>query len=896
MSPAQSAEAGELRCAECGGKSPATTDFCLRCGAALAAPVSPHSAWRVYGVLTPYVGRDAEVGQLIEAIGEVRERGGARLVVVQGPEGAGKSRLVDALNERLIAEVPDAVMPRASARDGAPPFDAFVQLLCDRLYISTAARDIGPAVRARLAALVGAGGDEVARRVVEGLGVAGGGPFDADPAWVRALAQALRVDASRQPLVMVFDDFDRLDAESRAALAELLIYLAQVPVVVVVTCADSSAVNEVMRGVDVPRLAVTLGSLTDEQLEVVVRGLLSRVDPLDRELVERIVVASLGSPFVAEESVRILIRGGVLEPRREHWVFHSELLYSVELPTEVEGAVRARLARLSAAETALLRDAALIGDTFWLSGLVALARLRAGEADLATASGDEPREGLRREIEALVDRDVLRAHPISALRGDAEYAFKHRVERRLHLQDVPAAVRSAGHLRLAQWLQLRSMGDPERFLVAIADHYEAAGAVARAGEFLVRAGRLCRDRYMTDRAIAYLERALRALDPSDAVARADVLDDLGRLYLRAGRHTDARAAFETTASLAWGLASERRVASSLLHVGRAMLAVGDYDDALDALARAESGFEALEDATGLAAALDEIGRVFWIRGHYDQAETRYRRALELRRAEGDDRALARSLSNIGSLLVQRGQFSVALEQFREALQLRREAGDIPGVAESLNAIGVVFLERGDHASAIRIWTEAVEVAREAGDRGLEATTLNNLGEAEIADGLLDAAREHLRAACDIAERSEERRIVFDAIRNLGVLEARSGNVRLAVDLGEEALDVARALRSRSMEALALRTLGELHGQTVYDDSADGPEAVAEAAFRSAVAIFKEIGDETELGRTYHAYGTFLIEHRQLVLGKKHLEMAREIFQRTELKKILVQTEATIREL
>ena len=61
--------------------------------------------------LTPLVGRDNEVGTLLDAWKSVRGGGGGQIVVLRGEAGIGKSRIVDALRERLgQADRPDPVV------------------------------------------------------------------------------------------------------------------------------------------------------------------------------------------------------------------------------------------------------------------------------------------------------------------------------------------------------------------------------------------------------------------------------------------------------------------------------------------------------------------------------------------------------------------------------------------------------------------------------------------------------------------------------------------------------------------------------------------------------------------------------------------------------------------
>lgn len=901
-------------CAECGHVNESATDYCLYCGAPLGfGPGEPFAevgesrdTWRVFGIASPLVGREAELEAVLDAVRSAASSGEASLVLVTGAEGMGKSRFLDALNAALVAEYPDALMPRSSARgQGEHPYAPLASLLEDRFYVP---RGADPALAAErlssgIRSLIGdARGADAADRITAMLGLGGrvreGVRDEVERGWRRALVDVFRADASNQLLVLAFDDIDVAGAETRALVRELVPAMSDVPTVVVATAKSDEVRAEFESALgEGSCVTVALSPLTDAAIATLTRAILERVDEVPDAIVERVCAAAMGNPLVAEEAVRILIREGVVDTRGNRWTLNPARLDQIALPGQVEDMVRARLERLSEDERRLLGDAALMGETFWLGGLVVLERARReGAVDVDAIEWDDAPAAIAAALDALARRDIVRANTASALRGEREFTFKHWVERRLHAERVQEPWRGRAHRLLAQWLQVRSVAEPEPFLVAIAEHSAVGGMRGPAAEFFGRAGRLCRDRYVNDRAAQHLERALELFDEEDYLQRADTLLDLGALYALDGRHEDAVAAYEGAAACAWRVGSGRRQALALEGLGRAYRRHGEYDRALDLLGRALGRFESLDDQAGIAQTLDNLGRIHWIRGQYDKAEAEYERALEIRRSLGDARALAVSLSHIGTLLVYRGQFTGALQRFREALDIRRREGDLSGIADSLNTIGYIFAERGDGPSAARIWAEAVDVARDAGDRALEATVLNNLGESDLMVGDLAAAEKHLGEACELAERIGERRVVFDTIRNLGVLQARKGNLGLALDHADEALDLAKALKSRAMEGVALRTLAELRGQTVYDDSEDGQGNLAEAAFRSAIEIFRELGLEAELGRTYHSYGTYLVEQRLLVQGKKHLEMAREIFQRLEMRKILAQTEATIDDL
>lgn len=898
----------ERVCSECGHVNETPTDYCLYCGAPLGfGPGTPTvAAWSVFGVASPFVGRQAELQAALDAIQEAVQEQRAALIVLTGPEGAGRTRFLDALNARVVEAFPDALMPKAFVRtDHDHPYAPVAELLKERFYVP---RDADPdAFRARLSdgvrALVGPErGDEVADRIAAMLGlpdsqrVSGG--EETERGWRRALVDVFRADAARQPLILAFDDIDRAGGETRALVRTLVPELADAPVAFVVSASSPEAFAATVGDLDAGSLTtVPLEPLADAEVEALTRTLLERVEDLPDAVVQRVIDASLGNPLIAEEAIRVLIRDDVIDTRGNTWTVDSDRLASIALPSQVEDMVRARLDLLTDEERILLEHAALIGESFWLGAVEVLVRAETDAPDdIATLSATNEDPTILERVQALVRRDILRESEASGLRGEREFTFKHHVERRLHAERIPPEAARAGHRLVAQWLQLRSSEDPEPFLVAIAEHHAAGGMDAQAAEFYARAGRLCADRYVNDRALRHLRSALALVPDDDHVSGSVVLGEIGTLCLLGGENEAAREAFLRQARAAWRLGSSRRMAAALLGLGRAERARGEYDAALTLFEDARTRYEELDDVAGIADALDDAGRIQWIRGDYDAAEREYGRALALRRSLDEPIQLAASLSHMGTLLVHRGQFNGALERFREALDIRKRAGDLRGIAESQNTIGYIFAERGDAASAVRIWSEAVGVARDAGDRGLEAVLTNNLGEAELMRNDLAKAEEHLKRAVEIAEATGDRRVVFDAVRNLGVLQSRKGNLSLALDHADEALEMAKALKSRAMEGVALRTIGELHGMTAYDDSDERASDLAEAAFRSAIEIFRELRNDAELGRTYHAFGTHLLERRQLVQGKKHLEMAREIFERLEMRRILAQTEATIHEL
>src|SRR5690606_19771220 len=143
---------------------------------------------------TPLVGRDAELARLRAAAARAAAgRGG--VVLVTGPEGIGRSRLLAELEEAPERKPFDVVVVRAGPDDGAPGASA--------------------------AALLG----ELSQEGVAAPVAAGAIPD--------ALAAAVAV--RRRPLLIALENLERFDAASLAAFAALLPLASRRPLLLVVT-------------------------------------------------------------------------------------------------------------------------------------------------------------------------------------------------------------------------------------------------------------------------------------------------------------------------------------------------------------------------------------------------------------------------------------------------------------------------------------------------------------------------------------------------------------------------------------------------------------------------------------------------------------------------------------
>jgi DNA-binding SARP family transcriptional activator len=185
-----------------------------------------------------FVGREAELGRLREALVSARS-GQGRLVLVAGEMGIGKSHLVRRLAAEVKADGQEVIWGRVWEEDGAPPYWPWLMILRQLLE----SRDVDW-LRHRL----GADAPVVAQVVAEvrerlpDLD----SPPSLEPNQDRfrlfdSLTRFMRRAVSDRPLVLVLDDLHRADDSSLLLLRFLTRELADARLLVVATYRDARA-------------------------------------------------------------------------------------------------------------------------------------------------------------------------------------------------------------------------------------------------------------------------------------------------------------------------------------------------------------------------------------------------------------------------------------------------------------------------------------------------------------------------------------------------------------------------------------------------------------------------------------------------------------------------------
>ncbi|MGH2466709.1 MAG: adenylate/guanylate cyclase domain-containing protein [Candidatus Limnocylindrales bacterium] len=741
----------------------------------------------------PFVGRDDQLRLLKELYHATARERRTRLVSITGIGGIGKSRLAWEFEKYL-----DGVVEKVWWHHGRSPaygqgvtFWALGEMVRTRCGLVES--DDETQTRAKVAAAVATHvPDEAERRWIESslltlLGVepAASGAEELFAGW-RTFFERLSTSA---PVVMVFEDLHWADPGTLDFIDHLLDWAKAIPLAIITLARpellerrpDWGGGRRNFVGLDLEPLP-----------EPAMRALLAGLAPgLPEATVRRVVQRADGIPLYAVETVRMLVAEHRLEERDGVYVPLGDL-DTLAIPDTLTALIAARLDALEAAERNLLLDAAVLGQSFSLSGLAAVAGSSA--ADL----GPLLKTLVRREILA------LSADPLSPERG--QYSFVQALTREVAYNTLARRDRKERHLAAARFFE--SLGSDE-LAGALAGQYLAAHDNAAEGP----------------EADALAAQARLAL--SAAAERAAAL----------GAHRQAVTLFEQALSVT---SDPDDAATFDEQAGRAAADAADYDAAVAHLEAARRQRAAAGDRSATAKTIATLGQTLLSAKRVDAG----RMLLESAAAEFADLSATPEVAAVNGQLARAYQLSEepgrAVEVADRVLATAEHGDLIPLLADTLVTKGTVLQTLGHAREGAALLEAGLRLAETHGLPliGLRATNNQSVW---LADESPRRALETLRAGLATARRLGVIGWVTSLAGGLSDAAFRAGEwqlarVELAATLPEASEPYTRALMSNNLlDILAAR--GE-------------PSEEALAAMREALSGFDPnvkagIGNEAE---------------------------------------------------
>ncbi|WP_028346315.1 AAA family ATPase [Bradyrhizobium murdochi] len=446
--------------------------------------------------LTPLVGREHELGLLLERW-HLAKSGEGQAMLLAGEAGIGKSRLIEALRERIADEPHIRISHRAS------PYHANTVLwpFIDQLERAAAfERDDTPPMRlSKLVSLLAQGTDDLTEAVpliAALLGIPTDGrypPLDLMPQTqkrktLEVLLAQLEGLAQRRPVLSVLEDAHWFDPTSLELLELILERVQRLPMLAIITFRPELT----QRWPSFPHVtALTLNRLARRAAAALVEQT-SGGRRLSPRVVDEIAAKTEGVPLFIEELTKTVLESGMLRNTPEGLAPVTSR-GALAIPASLQDSLMARLDHLASAKD-LVQVGAAIGREFTYELLDAVA-------------GREPAD-LDQALARLVKSELVfqRGTP-----PEAVYTFKHALVQDVAYASLLKSRRSELHGRIAAILEARFADLVARQPELLAHHLTAAGHADRAIDFWLRAGQLAVGRSANREAISHLTTALEML-------------------------------------------------------------------------------------------------------------------------------------------------------------------------------------------------------------------------------------------------------------------------------------------------------------------------------------------------------------------------------------------------
>lgn len=627
----------------------------------------------------PWVDRPEVWDALVEAWTAARD-GEMRAVVVGGPAGVGKSRLLARFAETAAADGALVLYGRSN-QSIEPAFGPYVEALeplvdalapgaLDAILSEQARHDLSRLLRTPATSAVsaagtvdGADGTLATGRIDVGMGLDsidfGGAGIPGERHWAfEAVVDLLTGVARSDPVLLLLDDLHWAGLPTMRLTEHVLGSDRLTNVCVVATHRSdavdrTSVVDEVLDALARRRPGIARADLADFDLDGVRRFVVAAstsgedlpeaLAPVADHLFERCG----GNAFLLSESWRHLRDAGRVERSDGGWMVGR---LDIGSPRTVRDSIDRRLAVLPATCRSVLETAACAGDVF--------------DATLVARASDHD-VGVTLDLLArAVDAGLLRP-------GDpGRFRFVHSLVREAIEERLAVSERCRRHQAIGRVLATSRTPDH----AALAHHFAMAVPIERSATAVAHA-RAAADQLL--RAVSYDQAvdALRCVLPvaGDDLERADVLTDLALASARSGAtHEAADAAIEAAAAARRNDDGERLACAALA------LAEATRRGALHGAPAVALLREALHVATdpvsrcellgGLVAALAMSGR---------DAESREVAGSAVRLAEeiGDPRLLMATIHNQLYISITPEHIDAQLELAMQGLDLARRQGN-----------------------------------------------------------------------------------------------------------------------------------------------------------------------------------------------------------------------------
>jgi class 3 adenylate cyclase/tetratricopeptide (TPR) repeat protein len=808
-----------------------------------------------------FVGRQEELDRFGQILSHA-EQGHGQVAAVSGEPGVGKSRLV----YEFIHSTPQTrdwqvLECRSFSYEVNTPWAPVVELL--RRYVELDGREGPKEITEKVSSKVSAL-DQNLGEVIAPIGALLNGLPEHD-AWygldaperrrrvLDALTHLFLKEAERRPLLLVFENLQWVDTETRALLDSLVEHSHAARLMLLVNYRPEfkhewtarPTFNEIALGPLPPEAAERL-------LETMLRGDRG-LSALKKLLAER----SQGNPFFLEEIVHTLLETKALV--NEHGMYRlTSDLGSLQVPATIQAVLAARIDRLSVDKKRLLQSAAVIG-------MDVPAALLETVTDLSSSQ-------LESLLAELVMAGLLEQTPAYP---DIEYRFRSALTRDVASASLLREQRRTLHARIAEAIETLYRERLSSWIDSLAHHTSAGDLWSKAARYNRQAGARAAAHAANVEAARAYEAALHALSrlpqTRDTIEESiDVRLDMRAPLLQLGRLDRVLAVSREAEGIARKLGDEQRLARAYAYLVNYHYLKGETEAAIEYGQRCLAVGQSTGDVNLQRRAAQYIGQSHHLRGDFASSE----RILRDNLAADADRSGTIYIGSAGWLawgLAERGEFEAACACLDPAHRAAEQSHDAYSQAIAWAIAGLVAIRSGHLTRAVPPLGRSLEISRRKNLTIWEPIPSSLLGLALVRIGHV---AEGLRLLEDSVASSRKLGVrAYFAAWMLNLAEGYLADEQFdrAAATAHEALDLAEAMGERGHQAYAQQLLGDIAARTTSPDLDD-----ALMRYEASLRLATTLGLRPLIASVHIGLHRLHVLRGDEVAAKRHATLARKL--------------------
>lgn len=818
--------------------------------------------------LTPLVGRQEEVGVLVNRWDQAKD-GEGQVVLISSEPGVGKSRILQHFQNQV---------------EGGE--SKIVHYVCSTYHRDTPYHPVTD----QLERTLGVGRDDTAGQILDklegfldelGLAVPRYGPVlatllalptsgryetqtlspeDMKRKTLEALVGVAETLSSRAPLLIVMEDLQWADPSTLEYLGFLIERVQTARILLI--CAFRTEFEAPWA--DYPHMtAIRLRRLGRKESRALIEGVTGG-KALPREVLNHILVRADGVPLFIEELTKTILEMGVVVERDDCYELTGPLP-AMTIPESLHDSLMARLDRLAPVKE-VAQLAAALGQTFSHELLAAVSR--------------EAETSLDQALSRLVDAELIYRR---GLAPDVSYEFKHALVQDAAYGSLLRSKRRQLHMEIGQILEQRFPKLVDKNPEQLAYHYREAKLREQAIPYDFKAGEAATARYASTEATVHYQSAFdmaRALPASEQSARYQIRAVLKLANVASNRKQFERDLnnLELARSLAEEIDHQYRLCQIDYWIGRTNYVLGRFDLAVEF---AEKALKLAETSGGnekvVAGPVNLLARVHCLRGEPLSAIKHAARSIKQMHNVGNLIEEAAVSGVLAFAYAQHGRHPEAIEAANHGVELAQELAHLPTAAACFMFRGLVNGWFGKLEPAIPDFEQALFMCEKSGDVFRKYLTHGWRGESYLVAGEVVSARSDLEQCLALGDKigTSFHRGAFEAF--LAKARLAQGDIEEALKTSQSAVETAERSAETWARSIALRIAAEIQLASQASDLDQ-----AEKAIHTAMEIQEERQCRCDLAWSRLVLGQVLTAKGDVEAATKVYGTARWMFEELEI--------------